>query len=89
MSGSRVAIITGAAQGLGLAIAQRLSRDGFHIAINDIPAKANEIENVVQSITNKGRRAIGVPADISSEDGVKSMIHQTVSALGKVDVVSA
>ena len=45
-----VAIITGAAQGLGRAIALRLASDGFDVALNDIPAKAPALEELVNQL---------------------------------------
>jgi NAD(P)-dependent dehydrogenase (short-subunit alcohol dehydrogenase family) len=83
-----VAIITGAAQGLGRSIAHRLAHDGFHVAVNDIPSKRAKIIDLVEAIKNQGGMATAVPADISSEKQVKRMIRQTVSQLGRLDVVS-
>jgi len=85
----RVAIITGSAQGIGLCIAQQLARDGFDIAINDIPAKADQIQQVVEEIRATGRKAVGVPADVTSEEQVQNMVETTARELGSVDVMIA
>ncbi len=83
----RVAIITGAAQGIGLSIAQQLARDGIDIAVNDIPAKLSQINEVVEEIRAIGRKAIAIPADVTSEEQVKNMVETTARELGSVDIV--
>ena len=84
---TRVAIVTGAAQGIGLAIALRLADDGLDVAINDIPSKSEAIDNAVKVVKAKGRKAIAIPGDVSSEEDVKNMIEKTASELGSLDVV--
>jgi NAD(P)-dependent dehydrogenase (short-subunit alcohol dehydrogenase family) len=84
---TRVAIVTGAAQGIGLAIALRLADDGLDVAINDIPSKSEAIDNAVKAVKAKGRKAIAIPGDVSSEEDVKNMIEKTASKLGSLDVV--
>lgn len=88
-SGSRVAIVTGAAQGIGRAIALRLARDGLHITVNDIPSKSKELQDVVYEIENLGQKGLSVPGDASEEDFVKNLVDITVEKLGSLDVVSA
>ncbi|KLO05885.1 NAD-binding protein [Schizopora paradoxa] len=85
----RVAIVTGAAQGIGLSIAQHLARDGIDIAVNDIPSKALQIQQVVDEIKKTGRNAIAIPADITSEEEVKAMVETTARELGSVDIMIA
>lgn len=83
------AIVTGASQGIGRAIALRLADDGFDIALNDISTKSMGLEAVASDINGKGRRTIVVPADVSVEDEVRGMIATTVHVLGGVDVMIA
>ncbi|KAA1467424.1 NAD(P)-binding protein [Dentipellis sp. KUC8613] len=83
-----VALITGAAQGIGRAIALRLADDGFDVAVNDLGSKSFELERLVAEITEKGRKACAVPADVTQEDEVKKMVEDTVDRLGSLDVVS-
>ena len=84
----RVAIITGSARGLGFAIAQRLADDGIDIVINDLPSEIEQINEAVEVIKKKGRKAIGVPGDVTKEEDVKALVEKAVEALGSVDVVS-
>ena len=84
----RVAIVTGAVQGIGYAIARRLAESGIDIAVNDIPAKNDRIEAIVSEIRTLGRRAIAVPGDVSDEEVVKKLIEKTAGELGSVDIVN-
>ncbi|KAF4607261.1 hypothetical protein EYR38_001322 [Pleurotus pulmonarius] len=89
-----VALITGAAQGLGRAIALRLASDGFDVALNDIPAKAPALEELVNEIkagsgTNPERRAIFVTGSVANEDDVIELVARTVRELGGLDVMVA
>ena len=83
-----VAIVTGAAQGIGLAIAHRLAKDGFDIVVNGRPGSPERLEAVAEEIRRQyGRRAIIAPADVSKESDVIDMVEKTVQELGSVDVV--
>lgn len=83
----RVAIVTGAAQGIGYAIAHRLAKDGFDVAVNGRPGSSERLETVADELRKYGRRAIIVPADVSKESDVIDMIEKAVQELGSVDVV--
>ena len=84
----RVAIITGSARGLGFSIASKLADDGVDIVINDLASEIDKINGAVEEIKKKGRRAIGIPADVTNEEDVKALIEKAVEALGSVDIVS-
>jgi len=84
-----VALVTGAAQGIGREIALRLANDGFDVAVNDIPPKLEQLQKVVDEIKAKGRRSVAVTADISNEEQVANMIEKTVEALGGLDAMIA
>jgi len=83
-----IALITGSAQGIGRGIALRLARDGFDIALNDVPNKGTQLESVATEIKSLGRQVCVVPADVSANEQVKEMVHGAVTKLGGLDVVS-
>ena len=62
---SKVAIVTGAAKGMGRAIAERLAADGAMVVVN-YAGSAQEAASVVASIAERGGRAVAVQADVSS-----------------------
>ncbi|KAJ8090725.1 hypothetical protein PM082_018291 [Marasmius tenuissimus] len=84
-----VSIVTGAAQGIGKAIAIRLAQDGFDIALNDISSKEEQLKAVEKEIAKVGRRTAIVHADVSSESEVKEMVETVVEVLGGLDVMVA
>lgn len=87
MTALGIAIVTGAGQGIGRAIALRLADDGFDVAINDIQSNRANLEGVEAEIVAKGRRTALVLADVTNEEEVKGMIDQVVRELGGLDVV--
>ena len=84
---TKVALVTGAARGIGRAVALRLAEDGLDVAVNDLPSTPG-LDELVREIESKGRRSIAVPADVSLEVEVEKMIRQVVENLGSLDVVS-
>lgn len=88
MSSARVAIVTGAAQGIGRAIAIRLAEDGLDVAINDLETQRDSLEELQAIISSKGRKAFIFTGDVSEESTVKSLVNSVVEALGGVDVVN-
>lgn len=90
MSSKGVAIVTGSAQGLGEAIAYRLSHDGYAVVISDIASKEEQIDLVVRNITSKGGRAIGIVADVTKRSEVQLLVDQAVVQLeGPLQVMVA
>ncbi|KAL1717760.1 hypothetical protein EV715DRAFT_291880 [Schizophyllum commune] len=85
----RVALITGAAQGIGKAIALRLARDGLHVALNDLPDKRDALEEVARTIEEDGSRAAILFGDVSKEEDVQAMVDGTVEKLGSLHVMVA
>lgn len=81
----KVAIVTGAGQGIGKAIALRLARDGANIAVADVnPETANATAGEVEGL---GRKAIAVKTDVSSSEQVNKMVEQTLRDLGRIDIL--
>ncbi len=77
----RVAIVTGSAQGIGTAIARKLSEEGASLVIADINGEG--ATEVAGSLPN----AIAVTVDTSSEDQVGALVDETIEKFGKVDVL--
>ncbi len=82
----RKALITGAARGLGKAIALELAELGADIAINDI-MESEEAEALRKEIESKGRKAVFIKADISKADEAKNLVDKAIEELGKVDLL--
>ena len=83
---TKVALVTGAARGIGRAIALRLANDGLDVAVND-RSSSPELDGLVREIESKGQRSLAVPADISLEPEVEKSIRKVVQDLGSLDVV--
>ncbi len=83
----RIALVTGAAQGIGRAIALRLGIDGYDIAITDLETQKDKLELTRQEIESGRRRCITLYGDVSVETSVVHMIEKTVQDLGGLDVV--
>lgn len=84
-----IALITGSAQGIGRSIALRLARDGFDIALNDVPVKSEQLAAVASEVEALGRKACIVIADVTIEEEVKNMITDAVKELSGLDVMVA
>ena len=82
----KVAIVTGASRGIGRAVAARLAREGFAVALNYAGNQA-EAAKVVEEIESSGGKAIAVQADVSKTAEVARLFDETEKAFGGVDVL--
>ncbi|KAF8176376.1 NAD-binding protein [Mycena galopus ATCC 62051] len=89
MSSKGIALVTGAAQGIGRSIALRLADDGFDVAVNDISSNSGKLDAVVDEIQRKGRASSNHVADVSQDDQVKGMVEEVVERHGGLDVMIA
>ncbi|MBK4999357.1 SDR family oxidoreductase [Pseudomonas sp. S31] len=83
---SKVAIVTGGSRGIGLAIAQRLARDGFAVVIN-YAGNTAKARQAVADIESRGGRAIALQSDIGDPSSVDALFQGTLQVFGRIDVV--
>jgi meso-butanediol dehydrogenase / (S,S)-butanediol dehydrogenase / diacetyl reductase len=83
----KVALVTGAGQGIGRAIALRLAEDGFNVAIADIEPQRAKGEAVAAEVEALGRKSVFVAADVSKKDEVVAAVDTAAEALGGFDVI--
>lgn len=81
----KIAIVTGAGQGIGEAIARRLANAGADVAIMDLNLSAAEA--VAQEIEGVGRKALPLQADVSQAAEVNDAVAQVLSTFGRVDIL--
>ena len=82
----KVALVTGAATGIGKAIAIEMARCGASVVINYI-GNPDPAQDVVKTIKSANGAALAIEADVSNAEQVSRMIAQTVSQLGHIDVL--
>ncbi|MBL8039373.1 MAG: 3-oxoacyl-[acyl-carrier-protein] reductase [Nitrospira sp.] len=81
----RTAIVTGAAQGIGRAIAEALAQAGADIAVADLdPSRSAETVTAVEKL---GRKALNLKVNVADTGETKSMVEQVLKAWGKVDIL--
>lgn len=84
MSEQPVAVVTGAARGLGHAIATRLAADGFGLALIDV---SDQLDDAVNRFVGRGTRCIGIRADVTAEAEIVSARASVLDQLGRVDAL--
>jgi NAD(P)-dependent dehydrogenase (short-subunit alcohol dehydrogenase family) len=81
----RAALITGASQGLGAAIALRLARDGYDLALTELTK--GPLRDIVAKVDASGARAVPIALDVCSQASVETAIEDAANALGQIDVL--
>jgi len=81
---NRVALVTGAGSGLGLATARAFAESGASVVLADWNKEA--VQAAAKQIEDKGQKAIAIDCDVSDDAQVEMMVKQTVSSFGRLDV---
>ena len=81
----KVAVVTGARQGIGRGIALKLAEAGADITVSDISLE--DCQKVVDEIKSQERKGLAVKCDVTQKSEVEEMVAQTVKELGKVDIL--
>lgn len=82
----KVAVVTGAARGIGRAVALQLARDGFDLVIN-YRGEQGPIDELGAEIEAAGGRSHAIRADVTNADEVAGLIEGTIATFGQVDVL--
>jgi 2-dehydro-3-deoxy-D-gluconate 5-dehydrogenase len=86
----QVALITGAAGGLGSAIARAFGAAGADLALGELPGRLEEARDLAAAVAAEhGRRAVAVPLDVTDLPGIERAVAEAEGALGGLDVLVA
>ena len=80
----KIALVTGAAGGIGRAIAERLASEGADVGVVDLHKEA--VQEVVAMVEGKGRRALGMTVDVSKKTQVETMVRDVIGEFGRIDI---
>ncbi|MEM3703470.1 MAG: 3-oxoacyl-ACP reductase FabG [Candidatus Bathyarchaeia archaeon] len=80
---NKVALVTGAAKGIGRAIAIEFAKEGANVAVNDVV----DSSMVSEEIERMGRKSVPIKADVSNMHEVEQMFSKTVETFGRIDVL--
>jgi len=83
----QVAIVTGAASGIGRGCAVALATAGCQVVVNHLPDEADKVEELVREIGSFGGQAVPFAADVSQEDQVEAMFAAACSRFGTVHIL--
>jgi len=80
---SKVALVTGAGSGLGLATAKAFAESGASVVLADYNEKS--VRGAAEELVARGHKALAIRCDVSDDEQVEAMVHQTVTAFGRLD----
>jgi len=81
----RVALVTGASQGIGRAIAVEMAKVGAHVAVSS--RRADVLEGVAGAVRAEGRKALAVACDVGDGAQVEAAVARTVDTFGRIDIL--
>ena len=81
----RIAIVTGAGQGIGEATALAMAEAGAHVVVADINVET--MQKVTKEIEKLGRKSLAVPTDVTVTSQVENMVSKTVAEFGRIDIL--
>ena len=82
---TKVAIVTGAGQGMGRAVAELLAKDGVSVVINDI--NKNAIEKAADELEDSGLKVKPIAGSVTSSEDVDLLVNETIAELGTVNIL--
>ena len=83
----RRALITGADSGIGAAVAIAYAREGADVALSYLPDEQQDADHVMELIRQAGRKAIGIPGDVTQSQYCRDLVAQAVDGLGGLDIL--
>lgn len=86
MEGKQVVLITGAARGIGRAIAMKYAKNGYNIILNYI-SDNTDVEGLTKELSQYGAEVLCVKADVSQENQVEELVKQAIGKFEKIDVL--
>ncbi len=81
----KVAVVTGAARGIGKAIALHLAELGCHVVVSDVLLE--EAQSTAEEVQAKGVRGVAIRADVSNPQEADNLVEQTVAQFGRIDIL--
>ncbi|MBT6203853.1 MAG: SDR family NAD(P)-dependent oxidoreductase, partial [Rhodospirillaceae bacterium] len=81
----KVAVVTGAAQGIGLACAARLHAEGARVIMGDV--QADKVVEAAAVLDSSGKTAIGMASDVSQRGDVAALVQRAVDDFGQLDIM--
>jgi len=81
----KIALITGAASGIGRATAEAFAREGTDVVIADV--NESGLKSAAESIRALGRKVVPIKADVSRRDEVEALVKEALAAYGRVDIL--
>ncbi|UCD80454.1 MAG: 3-oxoacyl-ACP reductase FabG [Desulfobacterales bacterium] len=83
---NKVALVTGAARGIGRAVAEAFAHRRAHVIVNDILPE-NELNDIAVEISAEGIKSIGIQADVTSFKQVNAMVQRAAETFGRLDIL--